>query len=108
MSVSYKTTIGRYGSVGGHPASSQDPTPPALEGDYAFTMVGAAAADGMLFWFWRCDPIDLPIPEVIHQLQSGKALCGAGIPEDWPSNEKWSNDMAIINCLKCMEGRNSL
>jgi hypothetical protein len=51
----YKTTLGTYStegrSIGGdwRDGDASDPHAPSGEG---WRMAGAAAADGMLFWFW--------------------------------------------------------
>ena len=69
---------------------------------------GAAAADGLLFWFWQCEKADPPVPEVVHKVARENrglltAACGAGAPEVWPKKERWSDDLEKVNCPRCLE-----
>ncbi len=54
----YVTTSGRYGHRAGADRSKTDegptdPLPPKRTGSWLWEMIGSAAADGLLFWFWR-------------------------------------------------------
>lgn len=57
MATEYRTTIGNYATMGRdldgelQEASADDPEDPhPAEG---WILVGSAAADGLLFWFWK-------------------------------------------------------
>ncbi len=60
MATEYATTVGEYRTAGRYDSDYRDARAdnPALpEGD-GWRFVGAAAADGVLFWFWERDTPD--------------------------------------------------
>ncbi len=105
--IHYVTTSGRYGLQAGHATAINDPVPPNLEEGWTFSMAGSAAADGLIFWFWRCEKLDPVPPEIVHAVDhvydEMKAVCGAGPLREWPPDHKWSDDCTKVTCPKCLE-----
>ena len=108
--IKYVTTTGNFGSLGGAPIKPSNPVVPTVDEGWVVTMVGSAAADGMLFWFWMCAP-PVTIPEKICHwvtLAEGNAdkntfaLCNKVAMEHWPPGEQWSDDPAKITCPNCL------
>jgi hypothetical protein len=104
------TTTGRYGSHAGHPIPASDPAPPAMEEGWSITMIGSAAAEGILFWFWQCEKIEPMFPtEIVHAVERlegrdfASALCGAGDAHLLPGSDKWSTDSEKVTCPRCLE-----
>jgi len=43
----------------------------------------------------------------VHMLKSGLAVCGAGMPNDWPDGDRWvaynnKSDRGSVNCQGCL------
>lgn len=102
--VQFVTTCGRYGQR--QMTGADDPEPPKLEAGWTFSMAGAAAADGILFWFWRCEKEDPQPPEIVHVgiRKNGYivALCNGKAPSEWEPRECWSDDTNKITCEACI------
>lgn len=50
MRREYTTTVGYYSA---DPVRFDDPVEPKGDDGWRWRMVGAAATDGLLFWFWE-------------------------------------------------------
>ncbi|WP_437614514.1 hypothetical protein WMF20_15755 [Sorangium sp. So ce834] len=52
------TTLGRYGRLANGNAYCDDPQEPDhVRADGRWTMTGAAAADGIVMWFWEWESV---------------------------------------------------
>ena len=107
--VKYITTTGRYGGISSTPAAKvSNPIPPQFDEEgWVASLAGCAAADGVLFWFWRCEKPDPPAMEIVHAVDSDGALCGTGHAHEWPAGERWSSDEAKVTCEGCKEKMNA-
>ncbi len=107
MDVIFKTTTGNYGSRGGLISPASDPVPPVLDEGWGYSLVGCAAADGVLFWFWKCQKPEVLPMEIVHAIRKTQgeifASCGIGPPHNWSEGEKWSENPAEVNCPNCLE-----
>lgn len=105
--IKFVTTTGRYGYNPHGPNTPNDPEFPSDVEGWHVQMVGSAAADGILFWFWQCELPDPPPVEIVHsavfRLGLHLSRCNAGTPDMWPKGERWSDDKAKVTCPKCLE-----
>ena len=96
--ITYQTTTGRYGA-----AKPSDPIAPNPGENYLVSLESSAAADGILFWFWRLEKVELPAAPPTHILREGVSLCGTGSPGAWPPGENWSDEIDEITCPQCLK-----